>query len=303
VGIQSSTFEGVQAELLELVISNFDESVEERSNLEGGGVVVDRSDLWSVFFMVIGLNNRKEFRSRVLGCTQLKNTTLSGCLCSALRALVRGENSLRMYSDTSRKRPFDLPSSIQTYLFDYNHCWQPMPFPQKLSKTIYSLICSKSRLTRPKGKIWSIELWLLNLSPHFSLQVGQTVQGDLHRHCLSCATLAVGSIKVSFEVILVEYIFTFGAEGQREDCRLSFPFWVVFAEVLKVLMGLSGASFHGRVEGGDCIGCIHLSLFGCFIYDCETGIAESSIFAAIPLLLSRLAGSVSIDEEVVILLA
>lgn len=122
MGIQSSTFEGVQAELLELVISNFDESVEERSNLEGGGVVVDRSDLWSVFFMVIGLNNRKEFRSRVLGCTQLKNTTLSGCLCSALRALVRGENSLRMYSDTSRKRPFDLPSSIQTYLFDYNHC-------------------------------------------------------------------------------------------------------------------------------------------------------------------------------------
>lgn len=67
-------------------------------------------------------------------------------------------------------------------------------------------------------------------------------------------------------------------------------------------MGLSGASFHGRVEGGDWIGCIHLSLFGCFIDYCETGIAESSIFAATPLFLSRLAGSVSIDEEVVILL-
>lgn len=49
-------FVGIEAKVVKLGVSKFDESVEKGSNFESGRIVIDGGYLWSIPFVVIILN-------------------------------------------------------------------------------------------------------------------------------------------------------------------------------------------------------------------------------------------------------
>lgn len=66
---------------------------------------------------VLNIVRLKVDESKYFGSYSWKLITLSRCFVSEEMGRVRGENSLRTYSERSRKRPLDLPSSISTIIY------------------------------------------------------------------------------------------------------------------------------------------------------------------------------------------
>jgi hypothetical protein len=81
--------------------------------------VIDGSYLWGIAlkWWVLNIMRLKVDGSKCCESYSWKVITLSMCLISEGMGRVSGENSLRTYSDKSRKRLLGLPSSMSTIIY------------------------------------------------------------------------------------------------------------------------------------------------------------------------------------------